>query len=111
MTAEGPIRLILRSSLLAELQQISENDHALAIIDHLLYEGLAFHHKHFVIAIAALGRRRLWQAAVGLLTEMPNGPLRPPYPCMGMIFGTRAGPRVMSSKCSDDFRKNGTMQG
>ena len=34
-----------------------------------------------------------------------NGPLRPPWPCMGMIFGTRAQPRVMSSNFSDDFRK------
>ena len=30
---------------------------------------------------------------------------RPPYPCMGMIFGTRAQPRVMSSQFSDEFRK------
>ena len=33
------------------------------------------------------------------------GPLRPPYPCMGMIFGTRAQPRGMSSKFSDEFWK------
>ena len=32
-------------------------------------------------------------------------PLRPPWTYMGMIFGTRAQPRVMSSKFSDDFRK------
>ena len=33
------------------------------------------------------------------------GPPRPLPACMGMIFGTRAQPRVMSSKFSDDFRK------
>ena len=32
-----------------------------------------------------------------------DGPLDPLT--LGMIFGTRARPRVMSSKCSDDFRK------
>ena len=40
-----------------------------------------------------------------LCSTSQDGPLRPPWPCMGMIFGTRAQPRVMSSKFSDDFRK------
>ena len=38
-------------------------------------------------------------------TTMCYGPFRPPWPCMGMIFGTRAQPRVTSSTFSDDFRK------
>ena len=38
-------------------------------------------------------------------TRGKHGPLRPPWTCMGMIFGTRPQPRVMSSKFSDDFRK------
>ena len=46
-----------------------------------------------------------------LQKENADGPLRPPYPCMGMIFGTRAGPRVMSSNLSDDFRKMGPCKG
>ena len=37
--------------------------------------------------------------------DVSYGPLRPPWTCMGMIFGTRAQPSPMSSKFSDDFRK------
>ena len=50
----------------------------------------------------SVGRRASAWLGEGILM---HGPLGTPYPCMGMIFGIRAGPRVMSSKCSDDFQK------
>lgn len=67
-----------RSNLLVELhrQRVANDVEAIAMVAHLLYERLMFSHKHFVIAMSSLGRRHLWQAACGLLDEMPKYGLR-----------------------------------
>jgi len=51
--------------------------HAIAIVEHLLHEELAFHHKHFAIMIRGLGRRGLWQRACQMLDVMRQRDLEP----------------------------------
>lgn len=67
-----------RSNLLVELSQRETKDtEVLAIVGHLLYEGLIFHHKHFTVALSALGKRGLWRAACSLFDEMRTRGLEP----------------------------------
>jgi len=67
-----------RTNMLSALSQREcDNAEALAIVGHLLYEGLLFHHKHFTVAISGLAKRGLWRAARSLLTEMRDRDLEP----------------------------------
>lgn len=68
-----------RTNLLAKVAQRKSCDdtEALAMVGHLLYEGLLFHHKHFTVAISGLAKRGLWRAACSLLSEMRDRGLEP----------------------------------
>lgn len=47
------------------------------IVEHLLYENLMFHHRHFTMALNSLGRSSLWPLAISLLPEMRFRDLKP----------------------------------
>jgi len=71
-----------RSNLLTNLRRSHiQDEEVVAVIGHLLYENLMFHHKHYAIALASLGRRGLWRTACGVLEEMYGCDLVPNIIC------------------------------
>ena len=46
-------------------------------MEHLVYEELLFHERHFTLCIRALARRSLWPQALRLLPEMRHRQLEP----------------------------------
>ena len=47
------------------------------IVEHLLYEDMMFHPRHFTMAMRSLARRGLWPDALRLLPEMRKRQLTP----------------------------------
>lgn len=58
-----------RGALLGRLRGSTPRDTSV-IVEHLLYENLMFHHRHFTMALNSLGRSSLWPLAISLLPEM-----------------------------------------
>ncbi|CAK8997287.1 Pentatricopeptide repeat-containing protein At2g41720 (Protein EMBRYO DEFECTIVE 2654) [Durusdinium trenchii] len=59
-----------RGSLFGRLKRSASAEETLTIVDHLLYEDLVFHHRHFTLLLNSLGRRSLWRTSLQLLPEM-----------------------------------------
>lgn len=67
-----------RTDMLTILTWRSTNQaKVLAIVEHLLDEELVFTPKHFAIMMGSLGKRRCWEVACGLLSEMRSRQLEP----------------------------------
>eukprot|EP00434_Breviolum_minutum_P017209 symbB.v1.2.015192.t1/scaffold1044.1/size142232/13 len=68
---------VQRGSLFGRLRRENDPKEMSAIVEHLLYENLMFHHRHFTMALNSLGRSSLWPLALDLLPEMQHRDLVP----------------------------------
>merc|ERR1719469_1181616 len=56
------------------------------MVGHILYEELAYHHKHFAIMMSGLARKGLWRSACALLDEMRTRGLEPNVICYNIAL-------------------------
>lgn len=76
-----------RSNMLVSLKRGQTDDAtAIAIVGHMVHEGLAFHHKHFAIMMSGLGKRGLWRTSCSLLGEMRARKLEPNTICYNVAI-------------------------
>lgn len=76
-----------RSNMLVALKRGEKDDAtAIAIVGHMVHEGLAFHHKHFAIMMSGLGKRGLWRTSCSLLGEMRARKLEPNTICYNVAI-------------------------
>eukprot|EP00435_Cladocopium_sp_Y103_P043576 s1827_g12.t1 len=66
-----------RGALFGRLRSEKNPTEMSVIVEHLLYENLMFHHRHFTMALNSLGRSSLWPLAISLLPEMRLRDLAP----------------------------------